>query len=135
MFIHELLSKAAEAVKEYMPDEVAFYHFGQDEPHFKTQARIQPRRNVAQRDTNRDVIQQQSVQFQMPLEAAKQDIRVDDEVRILQCDLNPSLVGMWGTVNDTFNASFNIEFTVSAVFDLQAEKYEHSGLEEPPPTP
>lgn len=110
-----------------MVDEIGFRRPGSDEFYFRTKARTQPRRNVAQRDTDIDVMQHQFVQFQMPLIASEQDIRIDDEVVILSSPHNVANVGRSGMVVDLFNASFNIEYTVNAWFDLQLAKEEVDG--------
>lgn len=112
---------ASRVVEQFMVDGVAFYHPGSSTPFFTTNARVQPRRTVAKRDVGgTDVVQEQYVQFQMPVErASRADIRVDDTVVVTSSRYNPDLVGRSGMVTDVLNATHLIEFTVGAWFDLQ----------------
>ena len=106
-----------------MIDEVQFYRGTSKVPYLATKARIQPRRNVGQRNLmGHDVVQEQFVQLQMPVSVSTADIRVDDTVVITACAMNPDLLGRPGSVVDVLNASHLIEFTVGAWFDMQKER-------------
>ena len=110
-------------IETFMIDEVQFYRGTSKVPYLTTKARIQPRRNVGQRNLmGHDVVQEQFVQLQMPVSVSTADIRVDDTVVVSACAMNPDLLGRPGSVVDVMNASHLIEFTVGAWFDLQRER-------------